>query len=88
MLSIGIMFLICGILLEEMRIVNYKDKLIQSEENRKRNNEFKKIEEKISVESAKLGERMKISSEQRQRTYEEIMEVLECQEKLKILKII
>ncbi|MCE5221045.1 MAG: hypothetical protein LLF98_07230 [Clostridium sp.] len=81
MLNIGIMVLICGILLEEMRIANYKDKLIQSEENRKRNNEFMEIQERIMVESAKLGERMKISSEQRQRTYEEIMEVIECQEK-------
>lgn len=81
MLNIGIMVLICGILLEEMRIDSYKDKLIQSEENRKRNNEFNEIYNKVLVESAKLGERMKISSEQRQRTYEEIMEVLECQGK-------
>lgn len=81
MLNIGIMVLICGILLEEMRIADYKDKLIQSEENRKRNNEFNEIYNNILVESAKLGERMKMSSEQRQRTYEEIMEVLECQGK-------
>lgn len=81
MLNIGIMVLICGILLEEIRIADYKDKLIQSEENRKRNNEFNEIYNKILIESAKLGERMKISSEQRQRTYEEIMEVIECQEK-------
>lgn len=81
MLYTIIMVLVCAILLEEMRIANYRDKLIQSEENRKRNNEFMEIQEKIMVESAKLGERMKISSEQRQRTYEEIMEVIECQEK-------
>lgn len=81
MLYTIIMVLIGAILLEEMRIADYKDKLIQSEENRKRNNEFNEIYNKILVESAKLGERMNISSEQRQRTYEEIMEVLECQEK-------
>ena len=81
MLNIGIMFLICGILLEEMRIANYKYKLNQSEEDMERDKELQDIYNKILVESTKLGERMKIISEQKQRTYEQIMEVLECQGK-------
>lgn len=81
MLYTIILVLICGIIWDEMRVLDYKGRLEQSEENRKRNNEFNEIYNKILVESAKLGERMKISSEQRQRTYEEIMEVLECQGK-------
>ncbi|NMF04340.1 hypothetical protein HF849_06130 [Clostridium beijerinckii] len=77
MINIIAIVLIYGILIEEMRILTYKDKLRIEKENRKRANEWFDYEREFIKESAILGERLRVSNEEFMKTCEEFQKQCE-----------
>lgn len=64
MINLIIIILIYGIVIEEMRISAFKEKLFCEQQGRKRDREWAEIDKKISVELALVNQEFKNSSEQ------------------------
>lgn len=85
MINIIAIVLIYGILIEEMRINSYRDRLEQEKNARKRDNEWFELDKKISVESAVLKEKLRVSHEEFQKNNEEFIK--RCEEINKLYEV-
>lgn len=71
MINLITIILIYGLVIEEMRISSFKEKLFQEKQGRKRDREWADTDKKISVELALLNQNFKESNEKFRKECEE-----------------